>query len=504
MPITSDLDSDSDYLGTPVDPPHQYLSYVAHNSASHGFMHSSPEGVFIHNADGATPAYNPNAHNPYEARYDGVAQEKFTPVNDAYHLEIEEGLDSAPVYHPVSENWGRSNCFLTHPNADPPVAQWNARNAASSYAREAYTEQTLYGLPPPDHSMYEADLPPYPPSNLPLLEYPCNGQGCCDPDCGHDGIDHVSMHAHSPSTSGDTFHNDVECTTHGITSTSDTGLQGSGRSYPQYSATAAVCSAPVSRTPHKSREYALSGALTYSSDVAYSGGIHCYHEQDYSMNEAAYAGPNQQPQCYPLSDDAAYDRPRSGGYFQGASEYSSAGMQGQYPERSLRRQLTVRMHQPPSCPYVYPRFDEPQTGSGHPSPSSYSPPPFIHAPRPQLVANVNTLHDCTTSVADDSPSMRVPAYPVLSIPHATPGPLQPPLPTLVEDTPKKPLTLACFFCRKRKIACQSPPPGSIDRTCNQCARRNLKCEYPVVSRRGIRPRNYDANDEAGLHSTPAP
>lgn len=36
---------------------------------------------------------------------------------------------------------------------------------------------------------------------------------------------------------------------------------------------------------------------------------------------------------------------------------------------------------------------------------------------------------------------------------------------LIEDTPKKPLTLACLFCRKRKIACGSPPPGQKDRTC---------------------------------------
>lgn len=35
----------------------------------------------------------------------------------------------------------------------------------------------------------------------------------------------------------------------------------------------------------------------------------------------------------------------------------------------------------------------------------------------------------------------------------------------VEDPPKKPLTLACLFCRKRKIACGSPPPGQKDRTC---------------------------------------
>ncbi|EKM54874.1 uncharacterized protein PHACADRAFT_259035 [Phanerochaete carnosa HHB-10118-sp] len=64
-------------------------------------------------------------------------------------------------------------------------------------------------------------------------------------------------------------------------------------------------------------------------------------------------------------------------------------------------------------------------------------------------------------------------------------------PPLVEDAPKKPLTLACFFCRKRKIACGSPPPGKKDRTCNQCARRNLRCEYPVNSRRGTRQRESE-------------
>ena len=47
-------------------------------------------------------------------------------------------------------------------------------------------------------------------------------------------------------------------------------------------------------------------------------------------------------------------------------------------------------------------------------------------------------------------------------PIAIPAPRSPPI---VEDTPKKPLTLACFFCRKRKIACGSPAPGKKDRTC---------------------------------------
>ncbi|KAH9829123.1 uncharacterized protein C8Q71DRAFT_718702 [Rhodofomes roseus] len=98
-------------------------------------------------------------------------------------------------------------------------------------------------------------------------------------------------------------------------------------------------------------------------------------------------------------------------------------------------------------------------------------------------------HGGSDDIAQSSAPLASP-YQVLSIPTAPPPP--PPAPLRhsapVEDTPKKPLTLACFFCRKRKIACGSPPPGKKDRTCNQCARRNLKCVYPEASRRGMRPK----------------
>ncbi|KAF9010361.1 hypothetical protein BDZ89DRAFT_1078161 [Hymenopellis radicata] len=59
-----------------------------------------------------------------------------------------------------------------------------------------------------------------------------------------------------------------------------------------------------------------------------------------------------------------------------------------------------------------------------------------------------------------------------------------PAPSKTED--KKQPTLACFFCRGRKIACGAPEPDNPDRTCNQCSRRKLKCEYPKESRRGMR------------------
>ncbi|RDX53633.1 hypothetical protein OH76DRAFT_1342903, partial [Lentinus brumalis] len=56
-----------------------------------------------------------------------------------------------------------------------------------------------------------------------------------------------------------------------------------------------------------------------------------------------------------------------------------------------------------------------------------------------------------------------------------------------EQVPKR-LTLACFFCRKRKISCVSPPDDEPDRTCTNCVRRKLQCMYPERSYQGMRPR----------------
>lgn len=49
--------------------------------------------------------------------------------------------------------------------------------------------------------------------------------------------------------------------------------------------------------------------------------------------------------------------------------------------------------------------------------------------------------------------------------------------------------MACLFCRERKIGCSRPPEDEPDQTCNQCARRKRKCEYPTESRRGQHTRN---------------
>lgn len=51
---------------------------------------------------------------------------------------------------------------------------------------------------------------------------------------------------------------------------------------------------------------------------------------------------------------------------------------------------------------------------------------------------------------------------------------------------KKAQTLACNFCRGRKIACGPPVAGTVEKTCNQCQRRSLKCVFPTECRRGQR------------------
>ncbi|PBK73404.1 hypothetical protein ARMSODRAFT_952458 [Armillaria solidipes] len=67
---------------------------------------------------------------------------------------------------------------------------------------------------------------------------------------------------------------------------------------------------------------------------------------------------------------------------------------------------------------------------------------------------------------------------------------------------KKP-SLACLFCRGRKIACGPPLPGSTDKTCNQCQRRSLKCEFPRESRRGMRKKKAESTESTAASSIPA-
>lgn len=67
---------------------------------------------------------------------------------------------------------------------------------------------------------------------------------------------------------------------------------------------------------------------------------------------------------------------------------------------------------------------------------------------------------------------------------------------------RKPV-MACLFCRGRKIACGGPlNPDSENKTCNQCARRNLKCSYPAESHRGLRRTRNKSDAAPPAHEVP--
>ncbi|KAI0246462.1 hypothetical protein BJV78DRAFT_1254546 [Lactifluus subvellereus] len=68
--------------------------------------------------------------------------------------------------------------------------------------------------------------------------------------------------------------------------------------------------------------------------------------------------------------------------------------------------------------------------------------------------------------------------------------------------PKKDPFLACFFCRGRKIACHPKSEGGEDKTCLQCAKRHILCQYPLTSRRGQR--KPQSPLVADLDSAPGP
>ena len=75
------------------------------------------------------------------------------------------------------------------------------------------------------------------------------------------------------------------------------------------------------------------------------------------------------------------------------------------------------------------------SGQSHPSPSE-----------PSLPCQASPLLTEFLSISPNSPSIGVSSLPP-------------------ENTPEKKISVACIFCRGRKILCGSPLPGSIKKTC---------------------------------------
>ncbi|KAF8263099.1 hypothetical protein EI94DRAFT_1741860 [Lactarius quietus] len=129
-----------------------------------------------------------------------------------------------------------------------------------------------------------------------------------------------------------------------------------------------------------------------------------------------------------------------------------------------------------------------------PGPLSYSPSAPIHTPVSSSFSS-SDIGTPTSSLVESGGtcSSQAPAAASLAPnPKAGQGVLK--LPSTKRSARRKP-AIACLFCRERKIACGAPPVGSADPTCNQCARRSRKCEYPTMSRRGLHKRR----DNGGSH-----
>ncbi|KAJ7171272.1 hypothetical protein C8R46DRAFT_1032912 [Mycena filopes] len=145
-------------------------------------------------------------------------------------------------------------------------------------------------------------------------------------------------------------------------------------------------------------------------------------------------------------------------------------------------------------PYPARTRPPPRAQSTAPSSRSHSPPerPPPQQPQPTVFAqDFVHMNDAfiSTDLPEDSPFALVPADRRESFPgHPYPDGHQWPQTfkiTEVKQIGPKKQTLACFFCRSRKIACA---PRALDETedraCEQCERRGFDCVYPKESKRG--------------------
>ncbi|KAI0298404.1 hypothetical protein B0F90DRAFT_1734227 [Multifurca ochricompacta] len=176
-----------------------------------------------------------------------------------------------------------------------------------------------------------------------------------------------------------------------------------------------------------------------------------------------------------------------------------------YPHGHLHhRQRTHESFRLVQDPAAYPGFASPP--KRHPPPPSLAiPGPLAYSPNTRISTPLSSsfsssdvgtptstihLQDAVTCTSSQTPSTVVPN------PKAGQGVLK--LPSTKRSARRKP-AIACLFCRERKIACGAPPAGSADTTCNQCARRSRKCEYPTMSRRGLHKRRDNGGGGGGGH-----
>ncbi|KAF5354748.1 hypothetical protein D9756_005250 [Leucocoprinus leucothites] len=173
----------------------------------------------------------------------------------------------------------------------------------------------------------------------------------------------------------------------------------------------------------------------------------------------------------------------------------------QPPSRRDSRESYSRPGRRPSVPYTRPPNHRPggSRSAPMPSPDMIWPPPSPNvAPTMGLNSNVSgeafvMINSGTTSAGQAAATIA--PNPALSSISSVSG--------HGKRNPDKKPALACVFCRGRKIACGPPPKDGDGKTCNQCSRRSLPCEYPTESRRGMRKKPSTSPTSPGSPSTPA-
>ncbi|KAJ7674016.1 hypothetical protein DFH06DRAFT_1173781 [Mycena polygramma] len=138
------------------------------------------------------------------------------------------------------------------------------------------------------------------------------------------------------------------------------------------------------------------------------------------------------------------------------------------------------------------------TSRAHLQPSRSQSPASHPYPQGLRLQPNTTVHDfvhmndsfISTDLPEESPFALIPAdarsasFPGHPYPDGHQWPQTFKITEVKQIGPKK-QTLACFFCRSRKIACAPKPvDGTDDRSCEQCERRGIDCKYPKESKRG--------------------
>ncbi|KXN90630.1 hypothetical protein AN958_03870 [Leucoagaricus sp. SymC.cos] len=164
---------------------------------------------------------------------------------------------------------------------------------------------------------------------------------------------------------------------------------------------------------------------------------------------------------------------------------------GSRPSRRKSRDASSRSQHRHSPPYPRPHSLTHRSGGSRSSSTN-----MAWTPSPPTATSSMVMH----SSVGAGTFLHTAGTPQAPAPVIVPQSSSPPALSGKRNPEKKP-ALACVFCRGRKIACGPPSKDGDGKTCNQCERRSLRCEYPTESRRGMRKKPSSSNTP-GSPSTP--